>query len=220
MLNAETTKFGAGIAISGDRLDLVDLYETIHHFASDHGPISSQHGEFVLGFAYDVRHAYQGDRRTKNMQSFGLGSKVDYFEFNAIWIIFLVQLGMLRSAAAYLINDRSHQSNLYRLEYCVESALQTVDAKVANECMRWLGNFTLLPENFLINFVSELSGRHLSENTTLKKRISSLPDYLSCISMFSSEYKSYENHLKKLAEAQNCRPEDLINLSDFPAFKW
>lgn len=65
MLLGSSTKYGAGLRLAGDHTDLCDLYETIHYFVPENGLIPPHHDEFVLGLAYDVRHAYQGDRDTQ-----------------------------------------------------------------------------------------------------------------------------------------------------------
>ena len=120
MLIGRPTKYGAGITLAGDYIDLRDLRETIHYFASDEGPLPPHHGEFVQGLAYDVRHAYQGDRRVETVDSQIANST--YFAVDIIWPIFLVQVAMLRAVASYIPTERTHQANLYRLEACVEHA--------------------------------------------------------------------------------------------------
>ena len=139
MLLGSPTKYGAGITLAGDHIDLVDLHEMIHHFAAESGPIPPLHGEFLLGLAYDVRHAYQGDRRTRRVETFK--GKCTYFAVDILWPIFLVQVAMLRSAASYLPTGKSQQANLYRLEACAENALNDLDADISCECCRWLAEF-------------------------------------------------------------------------------
>ena len=218
MLIGSSTKFGAGFTLAGDTNDLVDLHETIHYFASENGPIAPFHSEFVLGLAYEVRHAYQGDRRVVLTGNPDHAAK--YYELDSLWLIFLVQLAMLRSAAAYVTNEKSHQANLYRIESCVQSAFESVDANSAKECMRWLANFSLPNEDFLIDFVNDLSKKHVSSETTLMRRIRSLPEFLRQISVYSPEYKAYETEMKTIATQQNCRPQDLQDYSEWPEFKW
>ena len=63
MLVARPTRYGAGAMICGDYYDLRGLRQTVHTLARD-APISEAASEFSLGLAYDLRHAYQGDRET------------------------------------------------------------------------------------------------------------------------------------------------------------
>lgn len=218
MLLGKSTKHGAGFTLAGDRNDLVDLHETIHYFASESGPIPAHHDEFVLGLAYDVRHAYQGDRHTESIGDNNANST--YFAVDILWPIFLVQIGLLRAAASYLPTQKSHQANLYRLEACAESALSTLDANVSRQCSRWLSEFSALPENYLISFVSYQSYLYVSASTTCKSRIRKLSNILHDISPYSQAYQVYEREAKATAEKEKCRPQDLHYFSEWPDFKW
>ena len=64
MLVAEATKYGAGITVYGDYWDLRELHETIHYL-SESSPLKNHLSDFVIGLAYDIRHAYQKDRKEK-----------------------------------------------------------------------------------------------------------------------------------------------------------
>ena len=131
-----------------------DSNETVHHLASETGPLPAHHDEFALGLAYDLRKAYEGARRTEPA---GMrGSAAEYFAVDILWPFFLGQLGVLRTAAGYLPTSRARQSTLYRLEDCAEQAMSVFDPAVAGICMRWLTHFAPLPETFLFEFVSQL----------------------------------------------------------------
>jgi len=218
LLRGNSTKHGAGFTLAGDRYDLVDLHETIHYLASENGPIHAHHDQFVLGLAYDVRHAYQGDRRTEPMAD--ANKTISYFAVDMLWPIFLTQLGLLRVAASYLPTQKSHQANLYRLEACAESALSRLDANVSHQCGRWLSEFSALPENYLIDFVSYQSYLYVSSSDTCKGRARSLPSIMNDISPYSPAYQAYEQEAKSVAEKENCRPQDLYDHSEWPDFKW
>lgn len=218
LLLGKPTKYGAGITLVGDFNDLADLHETIHYFASENGPIAVQHDEFVLGLAYDIRHAYQGDRQIETIKYPKASST--YFAFDTLWPIFLVQLGLLRTAASYLPTQRTHQANLYRLEACTEHALSSLDADAAKQCIRWLSDFSSLPNNYLIDFVSYQSLLYVSSAKTAKGRIRRLPELLRDISPYSPAYQSYEKELVAIAEKEKCRPQDLHDFAEWPEFKW
>ncbi len=218
MLVSNPTKYGAGFTLAGDHTDLVDLHETIHYLAAETGPIPAHHNEFVLGFAYDVRHAYQGDRRVESVENPTASST--YFAVDILWHIALVQVAMLREAASYLPTEKSHQANLYRLEACVESALGALDANVSRHCCRWLKEFSAFPESYLIDFVSHQSRLYVFSSATAKGRIRTLPNVMNDISPYSRAYKDYEQELKTIAEKEKCRPQDLQDFSEWPEFKW
>ena len=69
MLLGISTAHDAGIGIYGDHNDLKCLHETIHYLCN-HPNVEEHLGEFVLGFAYEVRKSLEGGRETKH---FGAG---------------------------------------------------------------------------------------------------------------------------------------------------
>ncbi len=218
MLLGSSTKYGAGFRLAGDHTDLCDLYETIHYFIPENSLIPPHHDEFVLGLAYDVRHAYQGDRDTQLINNPN-GSSI-YFAVDILWPICLVQVAMLRAIAAYLPTTRSHQATLYRIEACIESALNAIDATVSHKCCDWLHDFSPLPEGYLMSFVSQQSKLYVLSATTAKSRLRKLPEIISDISPYSPAYKEYETELRTIAEQQKCSPDDLHDDSEWPKFKW
>lgn len=218
MLFGRSTKFGAGFTLAGDSFDLCDLHDTIHYLASENGPMPAHQAEFVLGFAYDVRHAYQGDREVKAVGD--PSKKMKYFCFDTLWPDFLVQLGLLRSAAAYLPTKKIHQANLFRLEACAEEALNEIDANIGRQCIQWLEDFSPFPKDFQVSFISEQSLQYVTSGTTAKSRFRNLPGLLGEISPYSTAYKAYEEKLKAVAKKEKCRLEDLHDFSDWPDFRW
>ena len=96
MLLAISTAHDAGIGIYGDYNDLKCLHETIHYLCS-HPNVEEHLGEFVLGFAYDVRKSLEGARETKH---FGTGrERVKCFGAKSLWPFHLVQVALLRDFA-------------------------------------------------------------------------------------------------------------------------
>lgn len=217
MLVSRPTKFGAGITLGGDYLDLTSLHETIHTLASETGPLSAHHFEFALGLAYDLRKARQGerDRWPSDAEAYA-----GYSAVNILWPVFLVQLGMLRSACAYMPTDRRVQAHLYALEACAADALTEFDPAVGAVCMRWLANFDLLHDSFLLEFVTQQTKEFLYGAVQGKARFRRLPRLLEEISPFSQAYKEFERATAKQAHAQGAKPQDMVDLSEWPDFKW
>lgn len=217
MLVSRPTKFGAGITLGGDYLDLTRLHETVHSLAAETGPLSAHHYEFALGLAYDLRKAYEGKRDRWPSDD---AAHENYFAVNILWPNFLVQLGMLRSACAYMPTDRRIQSHLYALEACAAEALAEYDPAVGAMCMRWLANFNLLHDSFSLEFVTQQNREFLYGASQGKARFRRLPRLLDEISPFSSAYQDFERTVSKQAHAQGARPQDMIDLSEWPDFKW
>jgi hypothetical protein len=82
---------------------------------SDSPALNDGADEFVLGLAYEVRHAYEGARKTSTVSLPGM-PPTSYFHFKTLWPIFLMQVALLRWSAAFQPTNKEHQSNLYRLE--------------------------------------------------------------------------------------------------------
>lgn len=218
MLTSQPTKYGAGIALAGDFADLADLHKTIHYLASGTGPLPTDHAEFALGLAYDVRKAYEGARRVEPTTT--PHGSAEYYAVDVLWPIFLVQVAMLRRAGGYLPTNRAHQANLYRLEACAESALLQMDPAVGSICMRWLAHYALLPDSFLLEFVSQQARDFVFGATGGKARFRRLPAILDDISTFSPKYKDFERLMTGHAAKQNARPQDLRDSSEWPDFRW
>ncbi|HXQ36376.1 MAG TPA: hypothetical protein VN843_20350, partial [Anaerolineales bacterium] len=117
MIFSKPTKYGAGIELYGDYQDLNSLRQTILD-------LSDGADEFVLGLAYEVRHAYEGARGTISVSLPGM-PPTTYFHFKTLWPIFLMQVALLRWSAAYQPTNKEHQSNLYRLEASTDESLRS-----------------------------------------------------------------------------------------------
>jgi hypothetical protein len=218
MIFAKPTKYGAGVILHGDYLDFNNLHETIHKLC-DQIPLQKGLGEFVLGLAYDVRHAYQGDRDILELAD-GIVGKSTYFSFPVLWPIFLTQIGLLRWAAGFQSTSRESQSNLFRLEACAESALTAYDPFIGNRCFQWLMSFSGLPDNYLIQHITDCSRQYIASQAKGKERFKTLPDILSMLSPMSKAYWKLEEELKRIAKEEGCAPDDLSSTEELPDFKW
>lgn len=64
MIQINNTPRNAGVAISGDLMDLEELYDMLYLIVGEEGenPLMSSARMRVLGFCYDLRHAIMGER--------------------------------------------------------------------------------------------------------------------------------------------------------------
>lgn len=218
MLISEPTKYGAGIIIYGDYWDLRNLYNTIHEL-SEGIPLEKNFSEFVLGLAYEIRHAYQKDRGEK---TFGVDEydTVTYRGVSILWPIILSQTGLLRWSASFHPTNREHQANLFRLESCIQAALQSYDSVVGQQCFEWLTLFHGFPDNYLIEFFYERTKAYLFENRHGKSRFKRLPSILKSLTTISGEYQEFSSYLYNLAEEKKCEVNALQDWSAWPNFKW
>lgn len=138
MIFSKPTKYGAGVEIYGDYQDLNSLRRTILDM-SDSPALSDGADEFVLGLAYEVRHAYEGARETSTVSLPGV-PPTSYFHFKTLWPIFLMQVALLRWSAAYQATNKEHQ--------CV--------AILRNSCSNnRYSSFQGLQRGYLFQFISE-----------------------------------------------------------------
>lgn len=122
MLVAFPTKKGTGISIYGDRADLRSLHETIHKLAEKHGEHPSQpQTDLLMGFAYEVRKAYEDQRSHEEL--IVSGAEVAYVGFNYLWTDLLILLCVARTCAGRTATSGIDQVNLLLLETRTKEAL-------------------------------------------------------------------------------------------------
>lgn len=220
MIFSKPTKYGAGITLYGDLHDLQDLHQTIHQLASA-DVLRSGLADFVLGLAYEVRHGFQGDREVLKLPADLMETEsTNYFAFRNLWPNFLFQLGLLRWSAGFQPTSRNSQATLFRLEACAESALTSYDPFVGKRCVEWLGHFQPPPKRFLLEYVPNCSLQYITLGKPGKSRFRNLPEILRMLSGQSKEYRAYEDYMERTAREQGCEPEALMDLGEWPEFKW
>lgn len=220
MIFGEATKHGAGLTIYGDHSDLVNVHQTVSDLSRGQ-VLTGEFEEFVLGFAYEIRHAYQGDReRFKPLTDLPEPDSSVYFGFKQLWPVFLMQLGILRWSAGFQPNTKEHQANLFRLEACAERVLKSYDPFVGKRCVEWLSHFSGLSHGYLLQFVDQCSLQYVSGRDRGKARFKKLPEILQMLSPLSKEYQAFEEYLEQCAKDNNCRVQDLHDRQPWPDFKW
>lgn len=216
MILGVPTKYSAGLTLYGDFQDLKSLHETIHEVV-EASPFNEAIKNTVLGLAYDIRHAYQRDREE---ETFGHDDcdKVTYRGAKILWPIVLFQVNALRYFASFGPTTRGQQANLYRLEACLESALNEVDRNVAAECTEWLCAASSLTTNYYCLYLSEASRRYLL-GTVGKSRFRKLPSVLHSFHPMSTDYREFAEHLEAVAKEKGCSPHNLDSSENYD-FKW
>lgn len=218
MLIAEPTRYRAGLRLYGDYNDLSSLHSTVHELA-DQIPLAGRFQEFVLGLAFELRKAYEGQRERREFGFDALDS-VTYQGCKLLWPNFLVQVGLLRWAAAFNPTTKSLQANLFRLGAVTEDALRRSDAKIGAECIEWLAGFRGFPNDYLLQFVEDVCLDYVTETRPGKARFATLPRILRSTYSFSKDYQCFKERLEQISEFQKCKPGDLISRAEWPGFKW
>lgn len=122
MLSYKLLRNHAGILLCGDYTTLTSLYRVVHAINEQSPIIKEKEGSF-LGLAYDLRMAYQGQRRViKSEQDFiEVGLR---FGVEILWPVLLIQSRMLRASMAFINTDKLMQAHAYALEAVIEDALK------------------------------------------------------------------------------------------------
>ena len=216
MLTGISTPGNVGIALYGDYRDLETLHETVHHLVK--APNLPQHlGDYVLGFAFEVRKSFEGQRESK---VFGTGpDRVKYFGARHIWPFFLSQVAMLRSLARWQPCSALHHSQLYLLEHVTVEALSKKDAFTAHFCQEWLNNFPGLTNDYLTEFINEAAWKFVYQ-TRAPDRLGSLPEILRSLHWFSDECRSFGTQVRAEAKKLGVDPTELTTEREWPDFKW
>ena len=99
MLEFELTRHHTGLILWGDYWSLERLHELIHEIAAESPVIEDKEG-LVLGLAYDVRKAFEGQRRQAKRKHHTDTCKI--YGVEILWPVVLVQVGLLRQAMAFV----------------------------------------------------------------------------------------------------------------------
>lgn len=218
MILAEPTKQGAGLTLFGDYWDLCSLRGTIIHLGKGE-PLSENLSDLVLDLADSIEKSCQ-EGREKRVFGDSAIDKVTYYGVSVIWPIFLFNVGLLKWSAGFCTLTKDHQADLCRLEACAEDALTAYDAKAGKLCHQWLETFTGFSESYSAQFVSHIALNYVSCGKPGKSRFATLPEFLRMFSPDSPEHKSFATHMLKIAKENNCAPEDIDYVVEWPKFKW
>ena len=131
MLEYKLTPHHAGVALWGDFFTLDRLHEFIHHVVQESDYIEDKEG-FVLGLAYDVRKAFQG-QRSQDYRGHSEDDRCRVYGVEILWPILLVQVGVLRQAMAFMPTNKLDHAIMFELEHVVESAVRAAMPITADE---------------------------------------------------------------------------------------
>lgn len=224
MLVAKPTKFGSGIEIFGDYHDFRELHNFLHE-ASENDVIPYKFQEFMLGLAYEVRKAYEGQRQVKDygrdFPTEKFEQKILYIGFKYEWISFLVTIRILRWSAAFRPTTLLDQSLMFKLEYLTLKSLTTYSKEIGEEIWNRLIHLDIFQESYAVQWIEECSNKFLSAPNG-KKRFAIIPKILFDLTVISDDYLSFYHILKQSAEAQNCSIDDLrmTEAEENSNFKW
>ncbi|MCB1956613.1 MAG: hypothetical protein KDG55_13110 [Rhodocyclaceae bacterium] len=122
MLQYKLLRNHAGMLLVGDYETLEALHALIHD-VNDRSPIVRDREGLFLGLAYDIRKAYEGQRRKLKApaQFPEIGPR---FGVEILWPVLLVQSRILRASMAFIDTGKWAQAHAYALEAVIEAALK------------------------------------------------------------------------------------------------
>lgn len=218
MLMSFPTKYGAGMKLYGDYWDLKNLHETIHVLCE--GPFEARIYEYVLALAYEIRHAFQGDREEK---SFGRDEydAVKYRGCALLWPHLLAQTGLLRAFASMRPTTLKIQGNLYLLEHCIQDSLTAYDPLIGPQCFGFIRSYSIIMGGpYHTQYFDICARKYVCEGKPGKARFKRLPGILHMIHPASQEYHSFSLALEGMAKEQKRKLEEFADYSAWPDFKW
>ena len=213
MLHAAPTKKGTGLELFGHADDLESLHETIHFLCGASEGALDQH-EHALSVAYEIRKAFERQREVRNTAS------GEQYGAQFVWPQIIFYVSYFRQLAAYRPTNKEHQSNLMRLEFCLESALVEYDPKTGAEVVSLYPMVGAVTPDFLDGHIADITYSFLYASGSGKMRFRRLPTLVRSMTPFSSEYRNYVAVLEREAKKQGCSPYQLRDSREWPEIDW
>lgn len=213
MLHSAPTKKGTGLALFGHADDLENLHETIYFLCGgSEGELDKN--VHALSVAYEIRKAFERQREVLESDS---GEQVGT---RFVWPHIVFYTAFFRQLAAYRPTNKEHQSNIYRLEYCVESALIEYDPEVGAEVVSICPMIGGVTPDFLDGYVANVTYSFLFERGSGKMRFRRLPTLLRSMAEWSPDYQEYAAMLEREATKRGCSPHQLRDSRKWPKIDW
>jgi len=208
MLTGFPTKRGTGIAIYGDHADLRCLYITAHKLAENHGHLTpAAHENVLMGFAYEVRKAYEGQRLNEPLVVFG--AEVKYPGFNFLWTDILILSNVAHRRASQVNTDEFDHVNLLMIDRIIQEAMEAYDPVGARQLRHFIGQRIDVSSPLLEQISEYVTAEYLSQKPS-KKRFRSIKDMLiKFFPTYSNDHQQLSATFAVKALELNCEPQDL-----------
>ncbi len=213
MLEYRLTPHHAGVALWGDSATLGRLHTLVRHIVEESDYIEDKEG-FVLGLAYELRKAYQG-QRSQDYRAFSEDDRCPIYGAEVLWPMLLVQVGVLRQAMAFIPTNKLDQAIMFELEHVVESAVRAAMPILADEVihrMRCIASASYMH----LDSVLDSRCRYFIQLPS-KQRLRTLPMLM----------ETFDPMYEYLAETGVSRRPGVIppdafvgNAEDWPDFEW
>lgn len=131
MFTHKPLKNAAGIALFSDYLSLTRAHKILDD-VNERSPLIRHKEGFFLSLAYDLRKAYEGQRRKQKADPL-YPEAGPRFGVEVLWPTVMVQCRQLRDSLAFIDHGKEHQIVLYELEFVLEQALDAEFRQSASE---------------------------------------------------------------------------------------
>ena len=131
MFTYKALKNAAGMALFSDYLSLTRAHRILHD-VNERSPLIRDKEGFFLSLAYDLRKAYEGQRRQQKRDPL-CPEAGPRFGVEVLWPSVMVQCRQLRDSLAYIDHGKEHQIVAYELEFVVDQALEAEFRQNASE---------------------------------------------------------------------------------------
>nr|GFA46529.1 hypothetical protein [Tanacetum cinerariifolium] len=194
----------------GDYYDLQNLYAAVHKLADRAERVNQMpHNGLLLGFAYEIRKAYDGHRLTHLDEP----TAITYSGFQYLWTDILLVANIMRFQASYVVMTETEQACIYLLEAAIKMSLETYDAQGAQNLKKLVGNGLWIHDPLLEQTIQLIDLRYMLEKPS-KKRFRSIGSRLAALSDTSPEGQRLTQHLAQEALRLGCEPQELS--TEFP----
>ena len=122
MVSFEVLPNHEGLRLLAHADTLRDMHSIIHD-VNERSPLIVDKEGFFLSLAYDVRKAYEGQRRQRAADTYDPAAGVLY-GVDILWPTLLVQCRLFRAALGFIDSGKRHQVYAYALEAVVEDGLK------------------------------------------------------------------------------------------------
>lgn len=213
MLEFKLTPHHAGLSLWGDRAALERLHGLVHRVVEESDVIVDEES-FVLGLAYDVRKAFEGQRSVGERSHFD-DEHCRIYGVEILWPVMLIQTALLRHAMGFIPTNALDQAIMYELEYVVGSAARAAMPVAADDVLHRSRRACVAPYEHLDSVLNSRCVYYIE--TAPGKRLKILPELM----------ETFDPMYAFLAKQGAARRHGLIPASafdaceaDWPDFEW
>jgi hypothetical protein len=145
MYQFESLRRNGGFVFWGDYSSLRDLHEFIHD-AVKRSSVLQDEG-IVINLAYDIRKAFEGQRRMEVTKI--ENDEITLYGVEQTWPLFISQVALLRTSLAFLDTTSFHQAQMYLLEHLLESAIKKIFPSQSTDILNHFKQMVGTQESFI-----------------------------------------------------------------------